>query len=102
MQATKMQQISFIDIFKISPTCFGRQIHPSSGALLTVYRAFGTVQCTETAADRWHRWDGTQPARETQNTNKLQSPSNIGLTFTYPTEKMLWFNNIVYHDRKIY
>jgi hypothetical protein len=39
-----MQQIPFIDLFKIGPTCFGRQIRPSSGALLTVYTAFGTTQ----------------------------------------------------------
>jgi len=28
-----MQQIPFIDLFKISCTCFGRQTRPSSGAL---------------------------------------------------------------------
>ena len=28
-----MQQFSFINLFKISSTCFGRQIRPSSGAL---------------------------------------------------------------------
>jgi hypothetical protein len=42
-----MQQIPFIDLFKISPTCFGRQIFPSLGALLTVNTAFGAMHCDD-------------------------------------------------------
>ena len=34
-----MQQITFIDLF----TSFGQQTRPSSGALLTIYTAFGTM-----------------------------------------------------------
>jgi len=50
-----MQQIPFINLFK--PV-----LHPSGDKLahpqehfLTVYTPFGTVQCTDIAADRCHR-----------------------------------------------
>ena len=49
-----MQQFSFIDLFYwsiwICSTCFGRQTHPFSGALLTVYTTL--AQCTDIAVDR--------------------------------------------------
>ena len=44
MYATnKMQQIPFIDLFRIGSICFGRQIRPSSGAHFECIYSFGSM-----------------------------------------------------------
>ena len=47
-----MQQIPFIDVFKSALHVSGYELAHLQEHFLTVYTAFGTVQCTDIAVDR--------------------------------------------------
>jgi hypothetical protein len=99
-----MQQLFHLLIFLNQPYMFRAKIRPSSGALLRVHTAFGTMH--RHSADRSHSWDGTQPwhrsAAEAVHCNKSCIYSQkvlMGMGEFVARNMLRWFKKI--NKRKI-